>query len=124
MPSSSLTPRPSFSLTSLRPLSVVAMKLTESPSLLSSNDSENFAALLDLDLELTSATLSSAFASPSDGDDKDLKVDEEGDKMVVEVESLEQNGYASLHPLCPPTYTRLLGRYLLFYYSHKWSSLE
>ncbi|KAK3138876.1 hypothetical protein QOZ80_5AG0374580 [Eleusine coracana subsp. coracana] len=72
------------------------MNLAESPSPSpsSSSGSDDFAALLDSELELASAadlvTLGGASASPTGNDDEeDL---EEEDEVVVEVEALEQNG--------------------------------
>jgi RNA polymerase II C-terminal domain phosphatase-like 3/4 len=91
------------------------MNLAESPSPSpsSSSGSGDFATLHDSELELASAIdpvpVSSNSAAPSsDDDDKNLE-ENVAAEMAVEVESLEQNGYASLHLLRTRADTRPLG---------------
>ncbi|XP_062231291.1 RNA polymerase II C-terminal domain phosphatase-like 4 isoform X2 [Phragmites australis] len=76
------------------------MNLAESPSPApsSSSGSDDFAALLDSELELASAADSASpgdpFASPTSDDEDEEELEEEED---VEVETLEQNGFCTMN---------------------------
>jgi RNA polymerase II C-terminal domain phosphatase-like 3/4 len=81
------------------------MSLAESPSPSSSSGSDDFAGLLDAELELASAADSAALGEDDDEQEEDLEgeeEEEEDDEVVVEVEGLER-GYVPPSP-SPSTY--------------------
>jgi len=84
------------------------MSLAEapSPSPSSSSGSDDFAALLDSELELASGADSAFPSDPSSAfpatDDEGEDEDEDDDSEELEVEAIEQNGYA------PPAWSSLL----------------
>jgi RNA polymerase II C-terminal domain phosphatase-like 3/4 len=80
------------------------MSLAESPSPSSSSGSDDFAGLLDAELELASAADSAALGEDDDEQEEDLEGEEEedDDEVVVEVEGLER-GYVPPSP-SPSTY--------------------